>query len=318
MIHFVKNIRIQNLLSFGPDSPELELKPINIIIGPNGSGKSNLLAALSLCVDRNTRTAEINGQYKNWFWNHDFQTPASIAIKTAAKNRYKLTLTCNGEVFEYSRSGTDFGDKIFLFRSWQFGPFAPIRQPQSADHSNRRLASDACNLGLVLKRIKSNKRNAAVFLGFLRELYENAEDIAFQNAAGYTFFTIVENGRKVPATRISDGTLRYLALLAVLCDPDPPNLICLEEPEMGLHPDLIQVAAKAIRYASERAQIIATTHSVALVDKFTDSPENIVVCEKIDGSTVLARLDPDEIAPWLEKYRLGDLWVSGQIGGNRW
>ena len=153
---------------------------------------------------------------------------------------------------------------------------------------------------------------------FLSELYEDIEKIDFTEAEDYLFFFVIENGRKIPAARISDGTLRYLALLAILCDPAPPNLICLEEPEMGLHPDLIHVIAKAIRYASERTQVIATTHSVSLVDDFTDSPESIVVCEKIDGSTELRRLDPVEMAPWLEKYRLGELWTSGEIGGNRW
>jgi predicted ATPase len=208
---------------------------------------------------------------------------------------------------------------MLFFRDWYYGPTAPIRiGPQPIWLSNTRIRADARNLAHILKRIKNDERSHPVFMEFLSELYEGVDDIGFAEAEDYLFFFVIENGRKVLASRISDGTLRYLALLAVLCDPEPPSLICLEEPEMGLHPDLIQVIAKAIRYASERTQIIATTHSVSLVDNFTDSPESIVVCEKLDGSTELRRLDPDEMKPWIEKYRLGNLWTSGQIGGNRW
>ena len=70
MPHFFKSILIQNLLSFGHSSPELELKPINIIIGPNGSGKSNLLAALSLFRSQKERHSiiENSGGVQNWCW----------------------------------------------------------------------------------------------------------------------------------------------------------------------------------------------------------------------------------------------------------
>jgi len=343
MPHFFKSILIQNLLSFGHSSPELELKPINIIIGPNGSGKSNLLAALSLFRSQKERHSiiENSGGVQNWCWmsNADGQE-ASIKVLFESAEKYGTHFFEVGlkkdEAIHFSdfrvhptdpKANVDilgkiideFHDSLFFFRDWQYGPTAPIRSgPQPIDFSNSRIRGDARNLAHVLRRIKSDKRSHQVFMDYLSELYEDVDDIGFTEAEDFLFFFVIENGRKVPAARISDGTLRYLALLAVLCDPEPTHLICLEEPEMGLHPDLIQIVAKAIRYASERTQIIATTHSVSLVDNFTDSPESIVVCEKIDGSTELRRLDPDEMKPWLEKYRLGNLWTSGQIGGNRW
>ena len=55
-----------------------------------------------------------------------------------------------------------------------------------------------------------------------------------------------------------------------------------------------------------------------LVDALTDRPEAVVVCERADGQTRLRRLVPDDLAVWLEKYRLGQLWSRGQLGGNRW
>ena len=111
---------------------------------------------------------------------------------------------------------------------------------------------------------------------------------------------------------------RYLCLLAILCHPDPPWLVCVEEPELGLHPDILPGITDLLCEASERCQLIVTTHSEVLVDALTDTPESVVVCERFDGQTTLKRLQKDELGRWLERYRLGELWSKGQIGGNRW
>ena len=130
------------------------------------------------------------------------------------------------------------------------------------------------------------------------------------------FFT--EGDFSIPATRLSDGTLRYLCLLAILCDPEPPPLICIEEPELGLHPDILPKLADRLVAASERTQLIVTTHSDILVDAMTERPEAVVVCEKHEGRTEMKRLRKEDLAAWLGKYRLGQLWIDGQLGGKRW
>jgi len=122
----------------------------------------------------------------------------------------------------------------------------------------------------------------------------------------------------VPATRLSDGTLRYLCLLAILCHPAPPPVVCIEEPELGLHPDVLPTLADLMKEASDRCQLIVTTHSDVLVDAMTDQPEAVLVAEKHEAGTTLTRLDADKLKPWLEKYRLGQLWTRGEIGGTRW
>ena len=122
----------------------------------------------------------------------------------------------------------------------------------------------------------------------------------------------------VPAQRLSDGTLRYLCLLVILGHPDPPAVTCIEEPELGLHPDMIPEVAKLLVEASSRTQLFVTTHSDILIDALSHIPKAIIVCEKSDGATQFQRLDEHELGPWLEKYRLGELWTSGHLGGNRW
>ena len=152
----------------------------------------------------------------------------------------------------------------------------------------------------------------------LRAFYEDVEDyhVAIQFGTVQTF--LEEGKTSIPATRLSDGTLRYLCLLTILCHPDPPPLICLEEPELGLHPDILPDLVGLMRVASERCQLIVTTHSDVIVDALTDTPDSVVVCEKHRGSTTLKRLNAAELAHWLEDYRLGELWSSGELGGNRW
>ena len=73
-----------------------------------------------------------------------------------------------------------------------------------------------------------------------------------------------------------------------------------------------------LKEASSRSQLIVTTHSKTVVDALSESPEDIVVCQKIDGQTSMKRLDGDELKVWLEKYSLGELWRAGDLGGNRW
>ena len=103
-------------------------------------------------------------------------------------------------------------------------------------------------------------------------------------------FMVEGGGRQIPVGRLSDGTLRYLGLLAILLDPEPPALIAIEEPELGLHPDVIPRLAELLLEASERTQLVVTTHSRLLVDALSGVPESIVVCSKENGETRMERL----------------------------
>ena len=136
---------------------------------------------------------------------------------------------------------------------------------------------------------------------------------------GGTVQVFFHEGRfTIPATRLSDGTLRYRCLLAILCHPNPPPLVCIEEPELGLHPDVLPTLAELFKAASERMQLIVTTHSDVLIDAMSDLPEAVLIAERTGTGTTLTRLNAEKLKPWLEKYRLGELWTRGEIGGTRW
>ncbi len=211
-------------------------------------------------------------------------------------------------------------ERIRFYREWSFKRDKPPRLSAAVDSIQHYLLEDASNLGLVLSDLRNRPPVKRRMLDRIRDFYPSVEDIVpnINNGAVQTFFHEEGLQHPVPATRLSDGSLRYLCLLAVLCHPDPPPVICIEEPETGLHPDVIPEVAKLLVEASSRSQLFVTTHSDILVDALTDVPEAVIVCEKSDGATRLRRLDAEELKPWLEKYRLGELWTSGEIGGNRW
>ena len=212
----------------------------------------------------------------------------------------------------------DMYPRIRLYREWTFGRNAPSRAPQDSALPNDFLNEGGQNLGLMLNRLKREPRAKNQFLNALRQLYEDVEDFDVIVEGGTVQVILQEGEITVPAIRLSDGTLRYLCLLAVLCHPTPPPLICIEEPELGLHPDIIPGLAELLREASQRCQLIVTTHSDTLVDALTDTPESVVVCQKENGQTMMKRLDKQELAGWLEKYSLGDFWMRGGLGGTRW
>ena len=395
---FMHSIKLENILSFGPDAQELELKPLNVLIGPNGSGKSNLIEVIGLLrAAPSDVTAPIRegGGSGNWIWRGEPRpTEARVEVVIGgpiiplgnqplryslafghfifgapglveeigeverpgegehSSERYlerrsgKVTVTYRDENGKKSqrellpidtrhdqsilsqlkdpiqyRELTHLGmelTSIHLYREWSFGRNTPARLPQNADLPNDSLAEDARNLGMVLNRIEGDPKAKRQLLAALQKLYQGIDDYYVQVEAGSVQVFLKEGNLPIPAVRLSDGTLRYLCLLAILCNPNLPSLVCLEEPELGLHPDILPGLADLLREASERCQLIVTTHSDTLVDALTDTPESIVVCEKENGQTRLERLNKKELSHWLEKYRLGQLWTSGELGGTRW
>lgn len=212
----------------------------------------------------------------------------------------------------------DFYETIRIFRDWSFGRTTVFRVPQPADGRSDRLEEDFSNLGLVLNRLRRNSVAKAAMIEQLRRLYEGFEDFDVAVEGGTVQVVFQESGQTIPATRLSDGTLRYLCLLAILCDPNPPPVICIEEPELGLHPDVLPGLADLLIDAATRCQLIVTTHSDILIDALSDTPDSVVICERHGGTTVLRRLVSEDLIVWLEKYRLGQLWTRGDLGGVRW
>ncbi len=208
--------------------------------------------------------------------------------------------------------------RVRLYREWHFGRSTPPRRPQQADLPNDFLLEDASNLSLILNQLEF-KGQREPLIKFLKAIHPGFEDLTTKIDGGtvQVYFREKNLRRPIPATRLSDGTIRFLCLAAVLLHPNPPPLICLEEPEISLHPDVLKDFADLLVDAATRTQIILTTHSVELVDAFTHRPSAVVVVEKENGSTRFRRLSEEDTRPWPDQS-LGQLWQRGQFGGNRW
>jgi predicted ATPase len=216
---------------------------------------------------------------------------------------------------ELTELGRQFA-RIQSFREWSFGRYSQLRQPQPADLPSDILLPDARNLGLVLNQLEHSGAWSE-FNTYLSRFLPRFQRFSTLIAGGTVQFYLHENllNKPVPATRLSDGTIRFIAILAQLLSPTPPPLICMEEPELGLHPDAIALLAGLLQGASARTQLIVTTHSDALVSALTESADSVLVCE-YRGGTVLKRIESAKLRFWLDKYKLGEIWRIGEIGGN--
>jgi predicted ATPase len=197
---------------------------------------------------------------------------------------------------------------------------SPMRLPQ-VWRPGMRLLPDGSNLFSVLKTIQDESpTNWTEINQILKIIYEDFRYMTFPSEGGdgkillrWWEHPFVERNYSFSADLLSDGTLRLLSLLAILKSPEPPSLICIEEPELGLHPDWIKLVGELLESAATRTQIIVATHSPILVSYV--QPQHVVVVEKEDGMTYMERLTEEEMADWLDDFQLGDLWLSGQIGG---
>ena len=195
---------------------------------------------------------------------------------------------------------------------------APIKKIGDIN-DNRYLRPDGSNLAAFLyllqqrtsghyETIRDTIRMVAPFFDdfILRPLPENEDKIRLEwreQGSDYPFL----------AHHLSDGTLRFVCLAALLLQPKLPSTILIDEPELGLHPYAITVLASLMRSAAVKAQVIVSTQSVSLVNQF--DPEDLLIVERRDRATVIEPLDPQRLSAWLEEYALGELWEKNVLGG---
>jgi len=396
----LKAVRLENILSFGPATPDLELESLNVLIGPNGAGKSNLIEVIGLlqaAAGNLLEPIQTGGGIVEWLWKGSQKTPVAEIDATVyypqgkMPLRHRLAFTMVGQraelvdeaienahpswtgetdVYFYYRYqhghpvlnvktdaptpdgrarrelrrqdlaldqsvisqrkdpdqypevtylGSEYS-KIKLFREWNLGRNTQPRRPQPTDVPADYLREDAANIALVLNDLEHRSNLRSSIVERLRDADQSIVDFSTKVLGGTIQLFLHYAGLQapIPATRLSDGTVRYLCLLAVLSHPSPPPLVCIEEPELGLHPDLLATLADLLIEASHRMQLIVTTHSDTLVDGLTRVPEAVVICEKRNGSTTMVRPSSVELTKWLQEYGLGQLWRRGEIGGNRW
>jgi len=194
---------------------------------------------------------------------------------------------------------------------------APIRQPTIARHETR-VEPDGQNLISVLHTLYTGDRDFKndINLAMRAAFGDDFDELVFPPAADQRIQLRVRwktLSREQSAADLSDGTLRFLFLLTVLASPNPAPLIAIDEPETGLHPSMLPIVAEYAVDASERTQVILTTHSPQLLDAFKDVVPKTTVVKWAEGETVLQNVGGEQLARWLKKYSLGSLFRSGEL-----
>ncbi len=192
-----------------------------------------------------------------------------------------------------------------------------VRQKWNVDDS-RGLKEDAGNLAPFLYRLQEQfPKYYARIVETVRLILPFFAGFELRPELGTLLLAWRERGsdRVFTASQAADGMLRILALVALLQQPevDLPDVVILDEPELGLHPYAIEVLAGLIRAASQHAQVILATQSASLVDRFT--PEDVVVVERDGRESKFHRHTEAELHSWLQEYTLSELWEKNVIGG---
>jgi predicted ATPase len=185
------------------------------------------------------------------------------------------------------------------------------------------LRSDGSNLASFLLRLRDQDppawRRIAGWMRqiapFIKELQPSLVDPTRPEASAVRLDWVDERDHVFGVQHLSDGTLRALALISALSQPVEvmPSFVCIDEPELGLHPAAISLLAALVRSASAHCQIVLATQSPALLDHF--APEEVIVTERGDGASAFRRLDAAALAAWLEDYSLSELYEKNVLGG---
>jgi predicted ATPase len=188
------------------------------------------------------------------------------------------------------------------------------------------LYGDGGNLAAFLYGLKENGKNRPCYekiVRHIKQVFPQFGDFVLQpNARNENYIMLdwyeqSDMRYKLGAHQLSDGTIRFMALAALLLQPPEnlPSVIVLDEPELGLHPSAIVELASMVKMASRHAQVVPATQSPALLDEFL--PEQITVIERdpVSKSSIFKQFTGDELKDWLEDYTLSEIWDKNILGG---
>ena len=197
--------------------------------------------------------------------------------------------------------------------------FDQVRQPADANDV-KRLISTGENLSHLLSNLNNNYTfQYEKIIECLSDINPNFTGIGYNVFGSRLYLSLREKhlSHAIDALHMSDGTLKYLLLLSIFHNPQRGTLVCVDEPESCLHPDMIRSVAKMMKRAAMTSQIIVATHSALLLNAF--ELDDILVFEKNDkNETQIIRYSEDDFGDREDELLPGQLWLNGEIGGKRW
>ncbi len=338
---FVEKLEVHNFK--GLRDSTVPLSRFTVLVGPNGSGKTTVLQALQ-AVGRQThldpsRFGTVDG---------DHSTDITIVLHWVSGNKGYVRL---GSKFRTSYHASEERPGVqHLDEEGRGIPDADVRAKTAASklkrlrlysldanalaaptilRPNLELGDNGANLAGVLDQLQGraperfdalNRELRALLPEFDRVLFE----ITDQSQKGLRL-RMARGSRSIAAADASQGALLSLGILTLAYLPDPPAILCLEEPDRGVHPRLLRYIRDALYRLThpdeageqrEPVQVIVTTHSPYFLDLYREHSNEIVIAQRLNGNIAFDRLserpDIDEI---LGNTSLGDAWYSGILGG---
>lgn len=317
---------------------KLPLSPFTLIIGPNGSGKTTALKSIQQAAKQASinylttvsfgREKHIEGIKVKINWTEE--NSASITWQKSESNPTVYIPTKGKTDFEQNNKRKQVESELFKISSTKIYSFDANSIARSVNLSPKiSLQENGSDLAGVLDQLRDKEPEKFELLNQeVNRLLPEYDRILFDTpGVGVRSFLLrtTRGKHKVQAQDLSTGTLFALAILTLAYIPDHSPLICIEEPDHGIHPRLLRDLQDALYRLSypesvgenrEPIQIICTTHSPYFLDLFRDHPEEVVIASKKDGIVTFERLSERfDIEEILEESPLSDIWYSGVLGG---
>ena len=205
---------------------------------------------------------------------------------------------------------------VYQFHNTTFT--SPIRNTKAEVENGWYLEEDGRNLPAVLLELKNNQ--AAIYqkiLSVLQQIIPFFDDFILNEEYGRIYLKWKEknSSKTFVATHASDGMLRAMALVTLLCLPRErlPGVMFIDEPELGLHPSAISSICSLFHGISEHCQVIIATQNADMLNEFT--PDDIVIVTRRNRYSEFNRLQESELIEWRDDYSLAELWNRNIIGG---
>ncbi|MFL5383064.1 MAG: AAA family ATPase [Longimicrobiaceae bacterium] len=303
----------------------LPLGPFTLLVGPNGSGKSTVLHALRAVRSRMSGAAPTLKQIRSLAagsetaslsisWAPPFEDVVTEAVWTDTDVSLR---PLNVPLRDFLRRLATFSlNENAIVRPVPLGP-------------GIRLAEDGGNLAGVLDQMrdenpeyfeKLNAELGSLIPEFDRILFETPQ----QGQRAFLLRTR-DGHHPIRAADLSQGTVLALAILTLAYSGEPPSMVCIEEPDRGIHPRLYREIRDALyrlsypeKFGLDRppVQVLITSHSPYMLDLHKDHPEEVVIAEKVGSEGTFSRLsDREDLDELLSEASLGEIWYSGVLGG---
>lgn len=311
----------------------LPLDRMTVLIGPNGSGKSTAIRGLQALAKRAEFTQaavayvgsdgvarEPTRLRARWETKDD---TVDLEVTWEKGRRTDPHATPQRERPHIVKAAIDWLSRARFF---EFDP-RKIGKPEQLDRDGE-IRADGSRLVVALDRLRDDDPDAFERINDeVPRWFPHLEKILFETVGQGTRALLVRtrDGGRVPAEQLSDGERLGLALLAISEMPQRPSLMCIEEPDRGIHPRLLECvvgALKRIAYPEEHdssepaVQLLLTTHSPYLLDYFHDRPQQVVIAERMGAEARFRSLGQHpHLTQVLAQAPLGEVWYRGTLGG---